>query len=249
MSTGYGALCTDFYVNQKLSVRMDLPSDREAILGLFDRVRKVRPNMSVLKRFDGELALESPESDHSYEWLALRRTSIRSGCVNPASVEVALAVHRALLETAPYYLTISALEVASLEVLFGFDFEAETNRNDLVFEALFENTPLGHLVQRGAEEVTDCQPGLSFSLEPGGRLEASIDIKTRVRDSEVESGQYQAGPISVTCAVRRYGAVEAIDQLPSLVTELGSRVEHLVDERVLPRLIMPLREMISSRPG
>ena len=57
MSTSFGALCTDFYVNQKIDVTMDLPTTRETILDLFDRVKKVVPVMDRLRRFDGEIAL------------------------------------------------------------------------------------------------------------------------------------------------------------------------------------------------
>ena len=39
--TTFVALCSDFYVNQKLALKMDLPSERETILHFFDRVRKV----------------------------------------------------------------------------------------------------------------------------------------------------------------------------------------------------------------
>ena len=51
MATSYGALCTDFYVNQKLALKMDLPSDRETILHLFDRVKKTVPNMNRFHRY------------------------------------------------------------------------------------------------------------------------------------------------------------------------------------------------------
>ena len=37
MATSFGALCTDFYINQKVGLKMDLPADRETILHLFDR--------------------------------------------------------------------------------------------------------------------------------------------------------------------------------------------------------------------
>src|SRR5258705_10934795 len=71
MPTSYGAICTDFYVNQKLSLKMDLPSGRESVLDMFDRIRKELPDMERFRRYDGELALESPEQSSQYSWLAL----------------------------------------------------------------------------------------------------------------------------------------------------------------------------------
>ena len=61
--TSLGALCTDFYVNQKLALKLDLPSARETVLDMFDRIRKELPNMDRFRRYDGELALESAEAE------------------------------------------------------------------------------------------------------------------------------------------------------------------------------------------
>jgi hypothetical protein len=57
MATSFGALCTDFYVNQKLALKMDLPGERETVLHFFDRVKKSIPAMNRFRRYDGELAL------------------------------------------------------------------------------------------------------------------------------------------------------------------------------------------------
>ena len=57
--------------------------------------------MNRFKRYDGELALESARKDASYHWLALRRNSLRTGHVNPDSMQAALDYHRFVLELAP----------------------------------------------------------------------------------------------------------------------------------------------------
>ena len=62
MVNSIGALCTDFYVNQKLGLKMDLPTARETVLDMFDRVRKSVPSMDRFRRYEGELSLESPMS-------------------------------------------------------------------------------------------------------------------------------------------------------------------------------------------
>lgn len=94
MSNNLGALCTDFYVNQKIALKLDLPSRRETVLDIFDRVRRELPGMDQFRRYDDELALESPVEDAQYSWLALRRTSIRSGWVNPELLERAYSTLR-----------------------------------------------------------------------------------------------------------------------------------------------------------
>src|SRR6185503_9086657 len=154
---------TVFYVNQKLSLKMDLPSSREAVLDLFDRVRRDFPQMDRFRRYAGELALESPEQTSQYAWMAMRRTTMRSGWVNPESLEQAYKLHRLLLEIAPYYLSISPIDVEFMELVFGFDLRAERNRNDVVFEALLGDSPLASLIDHEQREsVIESQPFLGF---------------------------------------------------------------------------------------
>jgi len=79
MSTSYQALCTDFFVNSRLGVKMDLPSERQTVLDLFERLRREDPTLRRFRRFEGELALESRGPDNAAEkWVSLRRTSVRT---------------------------------------------------------------------------------------------------------------------------------------------------------------------------
>ena len=147
MATSFGALCTDFYINQKVAVKMDLPGERETILHLFDRVRKSMPRMTRFRRYDDELALESSRRDPEYTWLALRRTSIRTGHVNPPAMADAYSFHRLLLDVAPAFLSVSPIDIDFIELLFGFDLECSGNHDEVVYEALFQDTPLAGLMK------------------------------------------------------------------------------------------------------
>ena len=51
MGDSYKALCSDFYINQKLTVKMDLPRSRETVLEFFERVRKQFPQMNQFRRY------------------------------------------------------------------------------------------------------------------------------------------------------------------------------------------------------
>src|ERR1044071_1206808 len=59
MSESYRALSSDFYVNLKLNLKLDLPRERQTILDLFDRVRRQFPSMNQFRRYRDELALEA----------------------------------------------------------------------------------------------------------------------------------------------------------------------------------------------
>jgi hypothetical protein len=249
MSTSYGAICTDFYINQKLSLKMDLPSGREAVLDMFDRIRREQPNMDRFRRYDGELALESAEQSSQYSWVALRRTTIRSGWVNPESPDQAYKLHRLILDTAPYFLSISPLDVEFMELVFGFDLQAERNRNEIVYEALLADSPLASLVDVQNEAVLESQPFIGFSLNGDCNLQAFVEVKTRTTTKEIASGRFDDEPISIYLTARQYGSLKKIEDFGTAFATLAGHIERLAEDRVIPRVIMPIRDAIHSRPG
>jgi hypothetical protein len=247
MATNFGALCTDFYVNQKLSLKMDLPTGRETVLDLFDRVRREFPAMDRFRRYEGELALESPEQEAHYAWLALRRTSVRSGSVNPETLDQAYRLHRLVLEVSPYFLSISPLDIEFIELVFGFDLRAERNRNEVVFEALLADSPLAALVNPHDEAIIEAQPFIGFAINTRCDVQAYVEIKTRTRTAEIAAGRFDDEPISVYLTVRQYGSLKTIDDVKSCFGALAGHGERLAEERVLPHVILPLREAILAR--
>lgn len=48
MTESFRALCSDFYVNQKLSVKLELPRGRETVLDMCERIRRQFPSMEPL---------------------------------------------------------------------------------------------------------------------------------------------------------------------------------------------------------
>ena len=240
--TSLGALCSDFYVNQKLSLKMDVPSARETVLHMFDRVRKELPQMDRLRRYEGELALESPDADSCYNWLALNQTAIRTGWVNPTRLEDAYRLHKLVLDLAPYYLSISPLDVDYLELIFGFDIEAETNRNQVVFDALLRQSPLMCLIDDDREEFLDVQPFIGFSLSRRCDIQAFVEVKTRTRPREVASKRYSADPISVYLTIRQLGPFKTMQQFADSFGTLAGHAERLAEDRVIPHVVVPIRE-------
>src|SRR5580765_344405 len=109
MPLSYRALCSDFYINQRLSLKMDLPMRRDTVLTMFDRVRRQQPWMDRFRRYRNELALESSAHGPTQHWLALRRSSVRCGSVNANTDDEAFGLHKLVLEIAPYFLDISPL--------------------------------------------------------------------------------------------------------------------------------------------
>ena len=249
MGTSFGALCDDFYINQKLALRMDLPSERETLLHLFDAVRRVYPSMDKFRRYDDEYALESSRKDSEYRWLALRRNSVRTGHVNPQSMEDGLDFHQMVLDFCPHHLTISPLDVDYLELLFGFDLECKADHDEVVYEALMGDSPLGDLLRIDDAKVLDVQPIFGMQLSRSGDCQAYFEVKTRTKSRRGSAKQYRNEPISVFLTLRKYGPVGDINELQTIGRELMQRTEALASERLVPTLLTPIARQVQASSG
>lgn len=253
LSDSFKAFCTDFYVNQKLNVKMDLPRGRETVLDLFERVRKQFPLMNQFRKYRDELALESPQGEGVHRWVALRNSNIRSGSVNPATVEEGYALHMHILEAAPYFLNISPLDVDYLELLYGFDIAAGGNHDAIVLDALLAGSPLASLVDVQGATPIDFQPMIGMALGnhvPGqrGEFEVHFEIKTRPSSNSAPNRDpdAQTEPISVYLTLRKFGAIGDLKELQTAFRKLAAIGEELVENRVVPRLLVPIRDVIVS---
>src|SRR5690606_34611550 len=89
MAHSYRALCSDFYLNMKLAMKLELPRERQPLLDLFDRMRRQFPDLEHVRRYRDELALEAGPDDRG-RWIAVRPRDLRAGVVNPDEPDDAL---------------------------------------------------------------------------------------------------------------------------------------------------------------
>ena len=241
----FSSLCSDSYVNQKLAVKLDLPRGRETMLDMFERVRREFPSMQSFRRYSDELALESPTSDTPHRWLALRTNTLRSGVVNSAELSEAYALHRHVLEVAPFYLSISPLDVEHMELLYGFDLECQADHDEVVHRALFAGTRLGVMGDMPGATPIDCQPVIGIRLDSSALIEAHLEVKTRsAGESKVGGGTTET--ISVYVILRSHAPLSDITRLVPVFEKLKRYGEDLVESRVVPEIIVPLRREITG---
>lgn len=239
-TSSFAALCSDFYVNQRVGLKLDLPTARDTVLHLFDRVRREHPLMDRFLRYEEEVALESGSEEANYHWLALGRTAVRTGWVNPGSLAEAYRLHRMILELAPFYLSISPLDVEHVELLFGFDVETSRNPHEVVFDALYADSPLRGLVDDGREVVVDAQPMIGFTVSRDALVQAFVEVKTRAPTDAILDGRAEGEPISVYLTVRRSGPFRTIEEFRDVFGALAGHAERLAEERVIPSVVAPL---------
>lgn len=238
--------CRDFCINQKLSLKMDLPGAREPVLDLFGRLRKDFPQLRNLERYsDGEVALESDDQEREFAWVAMRQTSLKSGFVNPQSLEHAYRLHRTVLEIAPFFLSISPLDVDHLELVWVFDFECEGNRDEVVLDALMGGSSLAEFVDSANDIALDCQPFVALVLSDSPDLQVFLEVKTRMGRTEPSLPRDGQDPLSVLLTVRRTGTLASLGDLPTHLAALSGHGERLVEQRLVPRVLMPLRDRLA----
>jgi hypothetical protein len=246
MSESYKALCDDFYVNMKLTLKMELPKARETVLDLYERVRKQYPAMGNFRRYKDEYALESPQTEMPHRWAAMRGNYVRCGTVNPPTMRDAYALHRTLLDVAPSYLSISPLDVDYVELLYGFDLVAGGNHDQIVLDALLAGSPLSALVDVTGATPIDFQPMVGLTLTRRGDTEVFFEVKTRPAHGHVVRDVEAGDPISVYLTLRKFGPVLELEELPRIFNMLAEKGEELVQQRVIPGLLIPIREAIAS---
>ena len=243
--TGFDDLCRDFCVNQKLALKMDLPGAREPVLDLFGRLRKDMPRLANLERYpDGEVALESGEDDRDFLWVSMRQTSLKSGWVNPASLEDAYRMHRTVLEVAPFFLSNSPLDVSHLELVYAFDFECDGNRDEVVLDALLGGSRIGEFAEGTSDTVIDSQPFLALVLADAPDMHVYLEVRTRVQRGEIAAIREGGDPLSVMLTVRRTATVRRLEELSTHLAQLSGHGERLVEQRLIPRILLPLRERL-----
>jgi len=248
MTDSYRALCSDSYVNMKLSVKLELPRGRDTVLEMFERVRKQYPGMGTFRRYREELALESPQTDLPHRWLAVRSNTVRSGSVNAPTLDAAYGLHRLVLESAPFYLNVSPLDVDYVELLYGFDLSASGNHDSIVFDALWAGSPMARLLEGDDARPIDCQPLIGVSFGSRADVEVYFEVKTRAGSTHgaPRDPEHAHDPISVYLTLRKFGAVQDLKDLPAVLSKLSSRGEELVESSVVPTLLVPLRDAIAS---
>jgi hypothetical protein len=237
---GAAALCSDVYVNQRMALTMDLPSQRESVLDLFGRVRRECPKLTALRRYDDEMALESEGDDRHGAWLSLQRTSVRSGMVNPKDLSEPYHLHRVVLRNAPCYLSITPLDVESIDLVFGFDLAVAGNRDEIVFDTFLDASPLAGLVTDG-DRLIDVQPMLAFQLDGDPNTSAIIEVRTRPPGT---AAALPGSPLSVYLTVRRRGPFRSLDQFDEVFGSLAGWAERLAEDRVIPQVVAPLHRRL-----
>lgn len=243
----YAGLADDFFVNLSVQTTMALPHTRETVLHFFEAVQKHFPSMTgFFQRDTGEYVLEADREEGSYRWAELHPNRLCAGFFNPERLEDAHTLHTWLLERSSVYLGLAGLDIDSLDVLFGFNLDYMGNRDELVAEALLNDSPLGSFLGEVDIKPLQFEPDIVFSLDEECYLQGRLSVETRCNSFQVRTGQYDDEPISVYFTVRQFPTPNRVIDAPACYTNQAQLCEDITSRLIVPQIIHPISDAIAA---
>lgn len=243
----YGAYCDDTYVNMHLTTEMDLPHSRESVLHFFEQVQRRFPKLSnFYARERSEYCLEE-EKEGGQCWVAIEPRRIGSAVLNPATLDEGLQQHLAVLELAPFSLSVSHLDCESLNLTFGFDFNYRGNQNDLLAEALGIIPAHEKLLEIPGATVLGYEPSIQLALDEECRTQCRLAFETRNNAFQVRSGEYTEEQLSVYLVIRRYDSLRPGESFVEELKRLANIGREIVDNQLIENVLRPLQQTIALK--
>jgi hypothetical protein len=249
MLNSYGSLCDDFQVEMYVNTELDLPTQRDTILSFFERIQKHFPTMGCFYRgSDNEYCIEESRKRGQYRWVVLEKDRIGSGMVNPSNIEDAYKQDRLILELMPYMLSVSHLDIDSLDITFGMDFEYLGNHDEVIAEALLNNSAFSCFLDVPGVKAVGFSPVAVFSLSNDCSTQARISIESKTSVYGPEKHRHRSDDaVSLSFTVRQYPAsVGKFDPLKSFEHQTRL-IRELMDEKVVPHFARPLVDVITQK--
>ncbi len=248
-SDSYSTLCDDFYLDMCVNTELELPTERDTVLAFFERIQKKFPSMGCFyRRSNSEYCLEEDRNRGQYRWVSLETDHIGSGLVNPSDLEQAYCQDRLVLEIMPYMLSVSHLDIDSLDITFAMDFECQGNHDEVIAEALLGQSPFGDMLDLPSVKPIVCSPSIIVALSDDCYTQARCSVESRTSIYDPDKKEEMGGEaISLSFTVRRYPRVdEKFDALKSFEQQ-RLLAEELMEEKIVPRFVQPLAEVIAQK--
>ncbi|MBN2136226.1 MAG: hypothetical protein JW720_00315 [Sedimentisphaerales bacterium] len=245
----YSSLCDDFYVDMCINTEMDLPTQRDTVLAFFERIQKQYPSMNCFYRRDNnDYCLEESRHLGEYRWVTLETDRIGSGVVNPSSFEMAYQQDKLILELVPYMLSVSHLDIDSLDITFAMDFVHKGNHDEVIADAFFGLTPFGALLDIQGAKAIGFSPAVVVALSEDCHTQGRISIESKTSIYEPHKREQRTDEaISLSFTVRQFPPTAGkFDPLESFERQY-QLAQELMAENIVPNFVHPLTETIAQK--
>jgi len=245
----YSSLCDDFYLDMSVNTELDLPTERDTILSFFERIRKQFPSMGCFyRRGNSEYCLEEDRNLGQYRWVSLEMDRISSGVVNPSDFEMAYRQDRLVLELIPYMLSVSPLDIDSLDLTFAMDFDYAGSHDEVIAEALLSQSTFSCLLDLPDARPIGFSPAVVVALSDDDRTQARISVESKTSVYEPgKKGQIEDEAISLSLTIRQYPkTAKQFNPLKSFENQC-QLAEELMAEKIVPNFVQRLTETIAQK--
>ena len=245
----YNSLCDDFYIDMYINTELNLPTERDTILSFFERIQKQFPSMGCFyRRRKNEYYLEEDRNLGQYRWVSLEIDRIGSGVVNPLDFEMAYHQHRLVLELVPYMLSVSHLDIDSLDVTFAMDFDYAGSHDEVIAEALFSSSAFNCLLDLPGARPIGFSPSVVVALSDDEHSQARISVESKTSVYEPQKKEQVADEaISLSFTIRQYPrTTEKFDSLKSFKYQC-QLAQELMAGKIVPNFVKPLTETIAQK--
>lgn len=249
MSGDISSFCDDFYLDMCVNTELELPEQRDTILAFFERIQKQYPDMNRLtRRHQSEYYLESSQTTGRYRWVCVDSDRLAGGIVNPEDFEQAYTQHKFILELAPYMLSLSHLDVSSLDVTVTMDFDCPVNHDEVISESLLAGSALCCLWDMPGAKPIGVSPVVIISLSEDCCTQARIGIESKTSIYDPRKGKEQTDQaISLSFTIRQYPqAGQKFDAVSSFENQ-RRLLEEMLEEKVVPYIVRPIVNTIAHR--
>ncbi|MGA2916706.1 MAG: hypothetical protein ABSE89_11840 [Sedimentisphaerales bacterium] len=249
MSISYSSFCDDFFVDMYINTRFDLPSERETLLTFFERITKQFPLMKTLTR-DGDagFCLEEDSQAGRNRWVSVDVDRVGAGFVNPESFQQAFELPKLIIDLVPYMLGIRSLDIDSIDLTFGMDFDYAGNHNEIIAEALFSGSAFSRIFDYAGAGPLNLSPAVVVALDDDCTTRARLTVDCRTDESEIRNKKFDENkPIGMYLTVRQYPLPGRDFELKNVFDNLCQVTVDFMDEKIVPNFIMPLTNAIAHR--
>ena len=244
----YNLLCSDFYLDMYINTKLDLPTQRDTVMAFFERIQKQFPSMGYFyRRENNDYCLEEDRNAGQYRWITLETDRIGSGVVNPSSFEDAYSQDKLILELIPYMLSVSHLDIDSLDVTFAMDFDYAGSHDEVIAEALAADA-FNCLLDLPQARPIGFSPAMVVALSQDHLTQARINIESKTSVYEPRKQKHESDEaISLSFTVRQYpSSTEKFDALRSFKNQCRL-AQKLMTEKIIPNFVQPLVSVIVQK--
>lgn len=249
MTISYSSFCDDFFVDMYISTRFDLPNERDTLLTFFERITKQFSSMRSLSR-EGEsgFCLEEDPQGGRNRWVSVDVDRVGAGFVNPESFQEAFELPKLVIDLVPYMLGIRSLDIDSVDLTFGMDFDYAGNHNEIIAEALFGGSAFSRIFDWAGAGPLNLSPSVVVALDDECTTRARLTVDCRTDESEIRSKKFDEDkPISMYLTVRQFPLAGRDFELKNAFEKLCEITVDFMDEKIVPNFVMPLTNAIAHR--